>query len=114
MDRDHLTPAEALDLATTRVGSQSKLARLCKVSQPAVWGWLNKLKQLPAEHVLTVEAATGVSRHDLRPDLYPRGLEDGVPFHAASNLFGVREPVAENRQGVLQSSGADDREKSSA
>lgn len=41
------------------------------VSQPTVWRWLNQSKQLPAEHVLTAEAATGVSRHLLRPDIYP-------------------------------------------
>lgn len=29
-------------------------------------------RPLAPEHVLTVEAATGVSRHDLRPDIYPR------------------------------------------
>jgi hypothetical protein len=28
-------------------------------------------KSLPAEHVLAVEAATGISRHELRPDIYP-------------------------------------------
>ena len=27
---------------------------------------------MPAEYVLRTEAATGVSRHDLRPDIYPR------------------------------------------
>ena len=27
---------------------------------------------IPAERVLSLEKATGVSRHDLRPDLYPR------------------------------------------
>ncbi|KNH02633.1 hypothetical protein J121_417 [Qipengyuania citrea LAMA 915] len=29
-------------------------------------------KRLPAEYVLRVEAATDISRHDLRPDIYPR------------------------------------------
>ena len=33
---------------------------------------LQQSKQLPAEYVLLVEAKTGVSRHDLRPDIYPR------------------------------------------
>jgi len=28
--------------------------------------------RVPAERVLDVERATGVSRHELRPDLYPR------------------------------------------
>ena len=48
------------------------MARLLGTTQASVWRWLNVTYQLPAEHVLTVERETGVSRHDLRPDLYPR------------------------------------------
>lgn len=33
---------------------------------------VNLWDAVPAEHVLKVEDATGVSRHDIRPDLYPR------------------------------------------
>ena len=53
------------------IGSQSALARLIGVSQQAVFKWLAKARPLPAEHVLAVEAATGVSKHELRPDIYP-------------------------------------------
>ena len=63
---------QALREATKRAGGQAKLARICNRTQPAVWGWLNKSKRLPAEHVLPVEAETGVPRHELRPDIYPR------------------------------------------
>lgn len=65
------TPFEALQSALARAGSQSELARICGVSQPAVWKWLQSSKRLPAEYVLRVESATGVSRHHLRPDIYP-------------------------------------------
>ena len=41
------------------------------LSKAAVWKWLRKGQPLPPEHVLKVEAETGVSRHDLRPDIYP-------------------------------------------
>jgi DNA-binding transcriptional regulator YdaS (Cro superfamily) len=63
-----------LQLALSAIeGNQSELARICGVAQPTVWGWINKGRGvLPAEYVLAVEKATGVSRHDLRPDLYPR------------------------------------------
>lgn len=64
-------PQKALRLATQMAGSQSAMARICSVSQAAVWKWLNRGKHLPAEHVLRVERATGVSRSLLRPDLYP-------------------------------------------
>jgi DNA-binding transcriptional regulator YdaS (Cro superfamily) len=76
-----MTPEQALIQAVNRMGSQGAMARLCDVSQTAVWKWLNESKQLPAEHVLKVEAATNVARHDLRPDIYPRGLQDDVPFN---------------------------------
>lgn len=63
---------EALIKAIEIAGSQSALARVCRVSQTAVWKWVQSSKRLPAEHVLKVEAETGVSRHCLRPDIYPR------------------------------------------
>ena len=47
------------------------MGRLLGVSQAAVWRWLSEGKSLPAEFVLKVEAETGISRHALRPDLYP-------------------------------------------
>jgi len=65
------TPFQALQRAVEAVGSQSEFARLLGVSQTAVWKWLQSSKRLPAEHVLTVEQATGVYRHWLRPDIYP-------------------------------------------
>src|SRR4051812_7852997 len=78
------TPFEALQAAVTRAGSQSAMARICGVGQPAVWKWLQSGKRLPAEHVLTVEANTGVSRHELRPDIYPcDGVKAQLPAHDA-------------------------------
>ncbi len=64
----------ALEAAVAIVGGQSSLARLLGVSQPNVWHWLNKSDRVPAEYVLPIESATGgrVSRHDLRPDIFPR------------------------------------------
>jgi DNA-binding transcriptional regulator YdaS (Cro superfamily) len=65
------SPESALKAAITILGSQAEMARLCGISQPAVWKWVRAGKRLPPEHVLTVEAATGVPRWELRPDLYP-------------------------------------------
>ncbi len=67
-----MTPFEALQKAADIAGGQSALARICDVTQGAVWKWLQSAKRLPAEYVLRVEAATGVCRHLLRPDIYPR------------------------------------------
>lgn len=54
--------------------SQQEFARMLGIkTQAAVSQWLLK-NRIPAERVLQIEAATGgiVTRHDLRPDLYPR------------------------------------------
>lgn len=63
----------ALVTAVEIVGGQAKLARILGVTQPNVWHWLHKSERVPGEYVLKIEEATGgkVSRHDLRPDLYP-------------------------------------------
>ena len=70
-----ITHYEALQNAIEIAGGQSAMGRLCGKAQNTVWKWLQNSKPLPAEHVLVVEAATGVSRHHLRPDIYP--LENG-------------------------------------
>ncbi|MGA9659011.1 MAG: YdaS family helix-turn-helix protein [Asticcacaulis sp.] len=67
-----MTPFEALTAAMKKAGSQSALARICGCSQTAVWKMAQSSKRLSTGYVLAVEAATGISRHDLRPDIYPR------------------------------------------
>lgn len=84
---DSLTRFEALKLAVEKIGTQQAFADLLGVSQPRVWRWLNQSKQLPAEYVLDIEAATGVSRHDLRPDIYPREIM--TDRHAGARFTGV-------------------------
>lgn len=66
---------EALSRAVEHVGSQKALADKLGVTQSVVWYWLEKAKRgCPAEYVLNIERITdgAVSRHDLRPDLWPR------------------------------------------
>jgi TorA maturation chaperone TorD len=55
-----------LDEAIRVAGGVGALARKIGISQPSVSNW----SRVPAERVLTVEAATGVDRTTLRPDLY--------------------------------------------
>lgn len=59
-------PDEGLQEAIRAAGGISELARRVGVSQPSVSNW----RRVPAERVLAVEAATGVPRAKLRPDLY--------------------------------------------
>lgn len=66
MDQDQLAP---LDRAVVAVGSQIALASLCNVTPQAVSQWLQKGRP-PADRVLMIEHASGVSRHELRPDIY--------------------------------------------
>jgi DNA-binding transcriptional regulator YdaS (Cro superfamily) len=62
----------ALERAISQAGSGVALARMAGVSPMAVSYW--KVRGVPAARVLRIESATGVSRHDLRPDLYPDHL----------------------------------------
>lgn len=60
----------AIESAVAIAGSQSELARRIGVRQGYVWKWLRS-GRIPAERVIAIEAATGISRHELRPDIYP-------------------------------------------
>jgi TorA maturation chaperone TorD len=55
-----------LSEAIRAAGGVSELARQIGISQPSVSNWI----RVPAERVISVEAATGVNRTVLRPDLY--------------------------------------------
>lgn len=56
-----------LERAKERVGGQAALAKLIGVTAQAISQW----EEVPPLRVLDVERATGVSRSELRPDLYP-------------------------------------------
>ncbi|WP_309660056.1 MULTISPECIES: YdaS family helix-turn-helix protein [unclassified Sphingomonas] len=61
--------------AVQKAGSQSAFGRIIGKRQSVVHDWLRRGVPLPAEHVLKVEAATGISRYDLRPDIYPAPMD---------------------------------------
>ncbi len=52
-------------------GLRIKIARELGITHGAVSQW----RRLPAERVLDVEKITGIPRHELRPDLYPKERE---------------------------------------
>lgn len=64
---------DALKRAIEIAGGQAALARKIGKTQAHVWNWLNRDGRVPAEVVISVEKAVDgkVTRHDLRPDLYP-------------------------------------------
>lgn len=83
-----LSPAEAFRQAVSIVGSQDKMATVCGKQQPAISKRIKANKPAEPEEVLPIEAATGISRHDLRPDLYPR--ESGDDRAAAIDVVPAR------------------------
>nr|WP_241678173.1 YdaS family helix-turn-helix protein [Pseudomonas kitaguniensis] len=56
--------------AAKAAGSQTALAKELGCTPQNVQ-WMCSTGSVPAKHVLKIEAVTGVSRHQLRPDLYP-------------------------------------------
>lgn len=81
----------AFERAVEVCGGQAALARKLteitgkEVTQQRIWNIINRSQKVPAELVLATERATAgmgedktVTRHDLRPDLYP--VDDGVPL----------------------------------
>jgi len=65
-----------IENAILRSGSASALGAQIGVSKMAVSLW--RRNGIPAERVLPVFEATGVTPHELRPDLYPNPT-DGLP-----------------------------------
>ena len=55
-----------LQSAIDAAGGIGALARALGIAQPSVSGWV----RVPSERVIAVEVVTGVSRNELRPDLF--------------------------------------------
>ncbi|EPG4849933.1 transcriptional regulator [Klebsiella pneumoniae] len=69
----------ALDKAINIAGNASKLAESLDVSAMTVSHWKHRnYGVVPQSRVLTIFKATGVTPHELRPDLYPNP-SDGLP-----------------------------------
>ncbi|WP_443026933.1 YdaS family helix-turn-helix protein [Sphingomonas sp. LB2R24] len=64
-------PHLALLAAISLAGSQGRLAEICGCTPPNIWQLVRRGSALPGRFVLAVEKGTGLSRHVLRPDLYP-------------------------------------------
>jgi DNA-binding transcriptional regulator YdaS (Cro superfamily) len=68
-----------VERAIAVAGGVAALARAAGVKHTSVIGWRDR-GMIPAERALAIEAITGISRGELRPDLW------GVPALASPEL----------------------------
>ena len=66
MRKQNPTVSKAIEAA----GGAVRVSKMFNVTPEAVRQWALKGRRIPAECVLSIEAASGVSRHQLRPDVY--------------------------------------------
>ena len=89
----------AFERAVANAKGQKPFSKICGCSQGAISQRLIKRQLLVAEWVLKAEAATGVSRHELRPDIYPLDPEDPLPSPGAN--LGAGAPIGSFNRGAL-------------
>lgn len=61
------TDTPPLDRAKAILGGNTGIAARLGITSQAVSQW----QRVPVERVLDMERATGIPRHELRPDIYP-------------------------------------------
>ena len=64
------TPSNTIQKAIDVAGNSFALADALGVSASKVRMWKSRCS-VPPQYVIPIEKATGVSRHELRPDIYP-------------------------------------------
>jgi Uma2 family endonuclease len=88
---------KALQRAVEIAGGQTALALRIGKTQGHISKWLER-DFIPPDVVLSIESATGISRHELRPDLYPAeefGLAEIAGPVTSKQLIGKSWTVAE-------------------
>ncbi|AOH83636.1 hypothetical protein AWL63_06265 [Sphingomonas panacis] len=84
---------KAFEEAVAAAPGQTAFANVCRCTQGNISQLLRAKSLLPERYVLKAEAATGVSRFRLRPDIYPRDH--------ASDLSAGTKRVACDRTPIL-------------
>jgi len=75
--------ATPIQKAIQAAGGQRTLAHALHVSPGLISQWATGRRPVAAKHVLAIEAVTGVSRHELSPDVF-----GDMPNSIASPSFG--------------------------
>lgn len=65
-----MSTTESLSRAIQQCGGQARLAERLGKRQQHVSMWLRR-GRVPPNMAIPIELATGVPRHELRPDIYP-------------------------------------------
>ena len=71
------TPEQALLDAITAAGSQTKLAKLLEMNNSShISSMVNRDKRASVKWVAKISEVTGISCHELRPDIFPEPAND--------------------------------------
>ena len=62
--------ANPVCVAVEKAGGQAALALAIGVSPQLVWQWVNGRRPVAPRHCIPIETATGVTRYELRPDVF--------------------------------------------
>lgn len=73
-DATYTAAFAAFQAAVAKAPGQTAFANICRCTQGNISQLLSKAALLPERFVLKVEAATGIPRNRLRPDIYPADL----------------------------------------
>lgn len=65
-----MSAVRSLRKAIKTAGGRGRFAREMRVTRQAIEQWFTR--GIPAERVMQIERLTGIPRHELRPDIYPR------------------------------------------
>lgn len=66
-----------LERAISAAGTQQRLAEILGIKSASISEWKGR-GSVPANRCIAIELATGVSRHELRPDVFgPAPANDG-------------------------------------
>jgi DNA-binding transcriptional regulator YdaS (Cro superfamily) len=91
--------------AVRAAGGQTTLARALGIPQSTVATWIRRGTALPAKFVIPVEAAFGISRHELRPDIYPP--EEQIPSPRVAAQHPAAQPLASAADSPPSAAGVD-------
>lgn len=76
---------------------QAGIARLLGVSPQAVNQWVSGIRPVPSRHVLAIEAASGISRHELLPEVFGPAPDAVAPLSSAASSSEVASALVDSR-----------------